>query len=501
MSEHTKFLAIDLGAESCRAFIISFNGESIEMEEIYRFANGPVEIFGSLYWNAYSIYEGIIEALRRCYPTTIQSLGIDSWAVDFGLLDACGELLSTPRNYRGPHTEGMVELALERATAERIYGSTGIQFMRINTLCQLLGLEDAPQVVIADRLLLIPDLMNYWLTGRTAAEYTNATTTQLYSHVTGNWDRDLMARLGITERIFPDIVEPGSMVGPVRPQVSLKSGASEALPVVSVASHDTASAIAAVPAEGENFAYISSGTWSLVGVETDGPVLTPEAREANFTNEGGFGGKIRFLKNVMGLWILQECRRAWEASGHDLSYEQLVALAKESQPFAFVFDPDSPELLEPGDMPTRLRNLDRVGGQAYPADLGTVARSVFESLALRYASVLSRVTELSGVDPDTVHMVGGGSRNELLCQMTADATGLPVAAGPVEATAIGNGLVQAHALGYISGLDEMRRVVRNSSKITRYEPAQERSAWLEAGERLRRIFASTTNEKGVPGVE
>lgn len=492
---------MDLGAESCRALVVGFDGERLELEEVHRFENGPVEIPGGLYWNAIGIYEGILEVLDRASPAELvpESVGIDSWAVDFGLLDARGELLSAPRNHRGPHTQGMVERALQRVPAQRIYGSTGIQFMRINTLCQLLGMEGSPQLEVADRLLLIPDLMNYWLTGIAAAEYTNATTTQLYSHAAGEWDRALMGELGIPGDIFPEVVEPGVVLGPLRPEVSSSTGAPEGLPVISVASHDTASAVAAVPAEGEDFAYISSGTWSLVGVETDEPVLTAEAREANFTNEGGFGGKIRFLKNVMGLWILQECRRAWEDSGHGFSYEQIMALAGDARPFAFVFDPDSSELLEPGDMPARLKALCERGRQTFPAETGAIARGVFESLALRYAAVLDRVSGLSGVEPERLHVVGGGSRNELLCQMTADATGLPVVAGPVEATAIGNGLVQAHALGYISSLDEMRQVVRNSSALERYEPARDRGPWIEASERVRDTSASATDEKGAQG--
>lgn len=501
MTPDANFLAVDLGAESCRAFAVGFDGERLHLEEVYRFNNGPVEILGGLYWNAIGIYEGILEALERAGASGLfpRSMGIDSWAVDFGLLDSGGELLSSPRNHRGPHTRGTIELVLDRVPAERIYGSTGIQFMPINTLCQLLGLERSPQLAVANRLLLVPDLMNYWLTGMEAAEYTNATTTQLYSHAAGDWDRALMNELGIPGGIFPEVVAPGSVLGSVRPEVSRRTGSPEDLTVVSVSSHDTASAVVAVPAEDEDFAYISSGTWSLVGVETDRAVLTAEAREANFTNEGGFGGKIRFLKNVMGLWILQECRRAWECSGDSVSYERLVALAREAEPFGFVFDPDSPELLAPGDMPARLRALCESGDTAYPEDAGAVTRGILESLALRYAEVLDRVAYLSGVQPGTVHVVGGGSRNQLLCQMTADATGLPVVAGPVEATAIGNALVQAHALGYISGLDEMRRVVRDSFPLEHYEPARDREAWLAARERLGLASASATDERGVHG--
>jgi rhamnulokinase len=339
---------------------------------------------------------------------------------------------------------------------------------------------------VADTLLLIPDLINYWLTGEKTCEFTNATTTQLYDLEAEGWAEDLLQKMSLPDSIFPKIVPPATKLGSLLPEVAREVGLDAQLPVVTVASHDTASAVVAVPAEGDDFAYISSGTWSLVGVETAQPVVTQEAMDANFTNEGGFGGRTRFLKNVMGLWLLQECRRIWAQQGQEHSYEELALLAEEAPASATLVDPDHPSFLTPGDMPSRIRRFCEATGQRPPDALEQVARCIFESLALKYQWVVTQAGEIAGQNVEAVHIVGGGSQNSLLCQLTADATRLPVLAGPVEATALGNVMVQAYARGHVKSLEEIRDVVRRSTDINRYTPGADAAEWDE----LRGKFSS-----------
>jgi rhamnulokinase len=338
-------------------------------------------------------------------------------------------------------------------------------------------------------LLLIPDLINYWLTGERACEFTNATTTQLYGLEAGGWARDLLQRMSLPVDVFPKIVPPATELGPLLPEVAEEVGLGVNLPVVAVASHDTASAVVAVPAEEESFAYVSSGTWSLVGVETPQPVVTQEAMDANFTNEGGFGGRTRFLKNVMGLWILQECRRIWAQEVQEYSYEELAQFAEEEPASGPLVDPDHPSFLAPGDMPSRIRRICEATDQRPPEEVGQVARCIFESLALKYQWVVEQAAEIAGQNVEAIHIVGGGSQNSLLCQLTADATRLPVMAGPVEATALGNVMVQAYARGYVGSLEEIRAVVRRSTDINRYTPGGDTDEWDE----LREKFSSVMN--------
>jgi rhamnulokinase len=345
-------------------------------------------------------------------------------------------------------------------------------------------MRGSPLLEAAESLLLIPDLMNYWLTGEKACELTNATTTQLYGLEAGGWAQDLLQRMTLPAGVFPKIVPPAAELGPLLPEVAEEVGLSAQLPVVAVASHDTASAVVAVPAEGENFAYVSSGTWSLVGVETPQPVVTQEAMEANFTNEGGFGGRTRFLKNVMGLWLLQECRRIWAQEGQEYSYEELARLAEEAPASGPLVDPDHPSFLEPGDMPSRIRRFCEATGQQLPEEPGHVARCVFESLALKYRWVVEQAGEIAGQNVEAIHVVGGGSQNSLLCQLTADAIGLPVLAGPVEATALGNVMVQAYSRGHVESLEEIRAVVRRSTEIDRYAPGGDPDEWDELREKF-----------------
>jgi rhamnulokinase len=474
------YLAIDLGAESGRALLGDFDGEKITLREVHRFPNIPVQLPDGLYWDALRIYAEIKDSLGQAGGA--RSIGVDSWGVDFGLLDRDGTLTSNPRHYRDSRTDGMMERVEQRVSRAEVYGSTGIQFMPINTLYQLLSMEGSPLLEAAETMLLIPDLMGYWLTGRKISEYTVASTTALYG-LNGGWAEGLIEKLGIPPDIFPEVMEPGEQVGTLLPHVAEETGLDE-LPVVAVASHDTASAVVAVPARGESFAYISSGTWSLVGLETSEPVTSEAAMEQNFTNEGGFGGTNRFLKNVMGLWILQECRRTWARQGREYPYAELARLAEEAPPFGPLVDPDDPVFLAPGDMPARLTDYCRRTGQKPGEEPGEVARCVLESLALKYRFVLERAEETSGRAVEEVHVVGGGSRNELLCRLTAEACGRPVVAGPVEATALGNVMVQAHAAGEVGSLAQMREVVRRSAEPKTYEPGEEKSGWEEAYGRL-----------------
>lgn len=494
MDDVAAFLAIDLGAESGRVLLGMFDGQQVTLEELHRFPNEPVKTTDGLHWDILRIFAEIKAGLSKATSLEhLESLGVDSWAVDFGLLDREGALISNPYNHRDPRTEGMIERAFERVEKEEIYRTTGIQFIRINTLYQLLALEDSPLLEAADSLLLIPDLINYWLTGEKACELTNATTTQLYDVEAGKWAWKLMGKMFLPADIFPELVPPAARVGTLLPEVAEEVDLSRDLQITTAASHDTASAVVAVPAEGKKFAYISSGTWSLVGVETPRPVLTQEAMNSNFTNEGGFGGTTRFLKNVMGLWLLQECRRTWEQGGEGYSYEELERLARETPAFGPVVAPDHPSFLVPGDMPSRIKSFCMATGQEAPEQPGKIARCVLESLALKYRIVLEQASEITGQRIEVVHIVGGGSRNTLLCQLTADAMRMPVLAGPVEATALGNVMVQALASGHVETLEEIRTVVRRSVEVSRYTPEDDKDGWDKFKNRFLEISDAAPN--------
>jgi rhamnulokinase len=476
------YLAVDLGAESGRVVLGRFDGGRVSLEEIHRFPNDPVRLPDGLHWDALRIFSEIKTGLAKVLREgEIDGIGVDSWGVDFGLLDGNGALVSNPYHHRDARTDGMMDEAFGLMPKQEIYDTTGIQFLPINTLYQLLAMRGSSLLEAAETMLLIPDLINYWLTGETTCEYTNATTTQLLDLETGGWSEDLLARMDIPSRVVARIVPPGTELGPLLPEVTEEVGSGP--PVFAVASHDTASAVVAVPAEGRDFAYISSGTWSLVGVETPEPVVTSGAMEANFTNEGGFGGRTRFLKNVMGLWLLQECRRQWAREGQEYSYEELANLAEDA-PSGPLVDPDHPAFLAPGDMVSRIRSFCEETGQAPPDGPASVARCVFESLALKYRHAIEQGGSLAGRTARTINVVGGGSQNALLCQLTADASGLPVVAGPVEATAFGNVMVQAFAQDRVGSLDEIRETVRRSVGVLEYEPQGEGDRWQESFERL-----------------
>jgi len=486
-----RYLAIDLGAESGRMSVGELSDGRLALEEAHRFENIPVRLPDGLYWDALRIFHEIKQGLRRAASTFggIDSIGICTWGVDFALLDRSGKLVSNPMHYRDGRTERGMRAVAERLSRHEIYARTGIQFMPINTLNQLATMLDEPQLDVADALLLVPDLFDYWLSGEKLGERTFASTTQIYDVTSREWSWPLIDAMGFPRRLFQELVDPGKVIGPLLPDTAREAAFPEPPAVVTTASHDTASAVVAAPGTG-NFAYISSGTWSLVGVELPDPVLTNEAREANFTNEEGFGATTRFLKNVMGLWILQESRRTWAQAGYERSYDELVRVAEAAPAFASFIDPDDSSFLAPGDMPGRIRAFHERTGQRPASEVGAVARCILESLALKYHVVLEQAEKLAGRSIDTVHIVGGGARNHLLNQMVADASGLHVSAGPTEATSLGNLLVQAYAGGELSSVDEMRSVVRASVEVAHYEPASERAAWDEAFERFSGLVAA-----------
>jgi rhamnulokinase len=460
-------LAFDLGAESGRAILGRYDGSTLTLEERARFANRPVRLPDGLYWDVLAVYREMTEALQVLRRERLRSVGIDSWGVDFGLLDSDGTLVANPLHHRDGRGAGAMERAFERVSSDRIYERTGIQFMPINTLYQLLALEGTATLANAQRLLLIPDLLGYWLSGEAVAEATNASTTQLLDVHTGDWAWSLIEELLLPGRLFPPVVEAGSVLGPLRRGVIEAAGLSSSCSAVAVASHDTASAVVTIPAHA-GAAYISSGTWSLVGIELDAPVLGRTARTANLTNERGFGGTIRLLKNVMGLWLVQEFRRAWPGDDPP-GYDELVQMAAVAPAGGPLFDPDDRSLLEPGDMPARIRALCSGAGSASDG-MGVLMRAIFESLACKYRLVLDQLEAASGRRVDVVHMIGGGAQNTLLCSLTASVTGRAVIAGPVEAAAIGNLLVQLHAFGEVGSLAEMREIVRRSTPVVEYEP-------------------------------
>lgn len=469
------FAAVDLGASSGRVMAGRVGPGVLELEEVRRFPNRPVRVNGTLHWDILGLYGNILDGLRAA-PAGLASVGIDSWAVDYGLLDADGRLIGNPVHYRDARTDGVMDRIRAEVGDDLLYQTSGLQFLPFNTVYQLA----ADDLSRAATLLMVPDLLAHWLTGAVGAERTNASTTGLLDVRDGAWSRDLLARLGLPAGILPPIREPGEVLGTLRPDVAEETGRPATLPVVAVGSHDTASAVAAVPATTGRFAYISCGTWSLVGVELSEPVLTEASRKANFTNEGGVDGTVRYLRNVMGLWLLQESMRAW--GNPDLP--SLLAEAADVPGLRSLIDPDDPEFLPPGDMPARIAAHCRRRGFPEPATRAETVRCVMDSLALAHRATLRQASRLSGQEIDVVHLVGGGSRNELLCRLTADASGLPVVAGPVEATALGNVLTQARAHGLAGSLAESRALVAATQPLRRYEPSGDDARWAEAAARL-----------------
>ncbi|MEU6819561.1 rhamnulokinase family protein [Streptomyces atriruber] len=474
-----RFAAVDLGASSGRVMVGRVGPDSLDLKEVHRFPNTPVRTGPTLHWDILALYAGVLEGLRAAGQ--VASVGIDSWAVDYGLLDADGALLGNPVHYRDRRTEGIAEQVWSRVPAHELYGATGLQYAPFNTLFQLVAARGTPQFAAARHAVLIPDLIAYWLTGELGTELTNASTTQLLDPRTGKWAHEVAGRVGIDLDLFPALRRPGDPAGLLLPHVLEETGLRGPVPVTAVASHDTASAVAAVPAAADaDFAYLCTGTWSLAGLELDAPVLTEASREANFTNELGIDGTVRYLRNIMGLWLLQECLRAWRHPDP----ADLLAAAADAEPLRSVVDAGAPEFLAPGRMPDRIAEACRASGQPAPSTPAETTRCVLDSLALAHRRAVEDAQRLAGRSVDAVHLVGGGARNALLCQLTADACGLPVLAGPAEASALGNVLVQARAHGLLADRAEARALVARSQPPTRYEPRGGSARWRAAEERL-----------------
>jgi rhamnulokinase len=475
----TVALAVDLGASGGRVVSGAFDGRLLELEEIHRFDNGPVAMGGQLIWDLPRLWQEVVAGLRAAavrHGGGVASVGVDTWGVDFSFLTADDALLANPVCYRDPRTRGMLAAAERIVPREEIFAATGLQFMEINSLYQLLALRDrrAPVLEAADRLLMIPDLFHWLLSGQRSNERTNATTSQCFDPRAGDWAFELLERFGLPRRIFGPVIEPGTDLGPLRPEVAAETGLG-ATRVLVPGTHDTASAVVAVPAaeppsSRPDWCYVSLGTWALIGAELDRPLVTPECLALNFTNEGGVGGTTRLLKNVCGLWLVQQCRAAWRRQGKEWTWDQLTALAAEAPPLATLVDPDDPALVAPADMPEAIRSLARAAGEPVPESTAAVVRTALESVAAAIRRRIGELDSLLGRRIGRVHVVGGGVKNRLLCQMIADATGRPVVAGPVEATAIGNLLVQLVARDGVVDLRAMRQIVRDSFEPETFTP-------------------------------
>ena len=486
-----KMLAIDLGASSGRGIIGEFDGKKLSIRENHRFSNDPVLVNGSFMWDILRIFHEIKNSIRNCAVSDdrdIKTIGIDTWGVDFGLLDKTGNLLENPYCYRDRRTDGIYTEAYKRIPKEKLYNITGLQYLPFNTIFQLLALSMRRPHVFdnAETLLMTPDLLNYFLTGIKKTEYTIASTSALLDAKKRTWDKELFAPMGIPEKLFTEIVQPGNILGGLLPEVLEDVGDIKAQ-VVNVAGHDTGSAIAAVPAKGDNFVYISSGTWSLMGTESKEPIINEKSALYDFTNEGGINDTIRVLRNVAGLWLEQESIRQWEREGEKTTFNELSEMAVKCEPCKSLINVDSPEFMAPGNMPERICDFCKKTGQYVPQTKGEIVRCIFDSLALTYRRTLSQINELQGIKSEYINIVGGGTKETVLCQFTADSCGIPVYAGPVEATAIGNIAVQMMSQKEISRLREAREIIADSFEVVRYEP-QNTAMWDDAYARYEKLL-------------
>lgn len=461
MKKHN-FLAFDIGATSGRAVVGVLDGVKFEMHEISRFPNDMLEIHGRHYWNIFSLFSSLKESLRVCAREgiAIDSIGIDTWGVDFGCIGADGSILGLPRAYRDPYTEGEPERFFGKISRETVYGLTGIQVMNFNSLYQLSAMtrEGFSPLLAAEKILFIPDLLSYMLTGNMVCEYTDASTSQILNPATKRFEPSLLRAAGVKPTLLEPVVMPGTKVGTLTDEIAESTGVGK-VPVIAVAGHDTASAVAAVPAEGNNFAYLSSGTWSLMGIETEEPIINEASFRHNFTNEGGIEGTTRFLKNITGMWLLEQCRREWEKEGVKYSYQEIVEMAQSASGFTGTVNPDDARFSNPESMTSAIASYCSQAGVPVPENHAQYVRCIFSSLAGRYGQVLDMLREIAPFPIEKLHVIGGGSKNALLNRMTADVTGIPVVAGPSEATAIGNCMVQAKAAGIVSDRKEMRRLI------------------------------------------
>lgn len=482
MSETASYIAVDLGAESGRVMLGTIADGKLHLEEMHRFDNGPVETDGSLRWDfdrlLSEVKTGIGLATKKADGEPL-GIGVDTWGVDFGLIGGDGRLIEAPYHYRDSRTNGMMDKAFERMPKREIYRNTGIQFMQLNSLYQVLAmrLTDSPALARTKKLIFMADLLSYFLCGKAFGEYTLASTSQMMDMASGQWSEAIFEKLGLPIEIMPEIVMPGTVVGSLTDEVAREIGCGK-IPVIAIGSHDTASAVLGVPGSGHNWAYLSSGTWSLMGVELPKAIINERTFDYGFTNEGGVQNTIRLLKNIMGLWLVQECKRQWQRERQDLSYGELTDMASKAKPFFAHVDCDCSDFLAPGDMPARINNYLSQTGQPTTDDKGQMVRLILESLALKYRSTLEAIEDVTGQTIDVLHIVGGGIQNELLCQFAADASGKRVVTGPIEATASGNILMQAIAAGRLKGIDEARAIVRHSFDLKEYHP-QNASLWTQ----------------------
>ena len=478
-----KMLAIDLGASSGRGIVGSFDGEKLTLRENHRFSNDPVITNGRMYWDILRIFHEIKQSITKTVleKDDVRTIGIDTWGVDYAFLDRHGRMLANPTHYRDTRTQGMPDYVNGILPLDELYSRGGIQCINFNTIFQLAAEKRFNPEVFeqAEHFLNIPDLLNYFLTGNIANEYTILSTGAFLDAKARAYDYEVLEKLGIPTRLFGPIVQPGHKVGKLLPQVLGETGKTDA-EVITVASHDTASAVIAVPTQEEDFIYISSGTWSLMGTELKDPLINAQSQTLNLTNEGGAMGTIRFLKNIMGLWLIQESRRQWRREGKEYSFAQMEAWAKESKPFQCFINPDDDSFATPGNMPEKVREYCRRTGQHVPETVGEVVRCIYESLSLKYRMTAESIESLMGRKAKVIHVVGGGTKDHFLSQMTADACGIPVAAGPEEATAIGNLMMQAIAAGEVADLKQARAIVAASFDLKHYEPSSDRAIWDEA---------------------
>lgn len=468
------FFAVDLGATSGRTIIGKIDEEKVVLEEMTRFPNNLIQTGGQFYWDIYALYNEVIRGLRECARRgiAVQSIGIDTWGVDFVFVGSDGQILRNPRAYRDPHTFAAMDDYLATVCDKRkLYDITGIQLMNFNTIFQLYAQskEAGSRLPQTDKILFMPDLLAYMLTGEMVCEYTDASTSGLINPRTRDFQRDLLERLGINPSLLLDITQPGTKVGVLKKELCEETGM-EAVPVIAVAGHDTASAIAAVPASGENFAYLSSGTWSLMGIESKTPIIDEKSYEYNLTNEGGIEGTTRFLKNITGMWLLEQSRKTWEAEGREYSYAQMEAMAREAIDFPSTINPDDPRFAAPKDMYAEIKAALQESGQRVPENDGEMISCIYHSLTKRYKEVIGMLQGFASFKIEKLHVIGGGSANKLMCQLTADTLGIPVIAGPMEGTAIGNIMLQAKVAGLVGDRWDMRRIIGNSIQTITYEP-------------------------------
>lgn len=476
-----RVLAFDFGASSGRAIIGCFDGEKITLEEVHRFSNDPVSVGGTVYWDVLRLFHEIKQGIIKARMAGgFDSIGIDTWGVDFGLIDAEGKLMENPIHYRDTRTVGLVDEAFKTMPKEKLYGITGIQFMELNTLFQFISLKKYRPWMLerADKMLFMPDLFAYMLTGKMCAEYSIASTSQLIDLDTRSWSKDILDAFGIKESIFAPLVKPGTVLGTLTPEICEECGV-DPVPVISVCGHDTQSAITSVPCENGNFAFLSSGTWSLFGTELEKPIVNETSLNINITNEGGFDDTVGFLKNIIGLWLIQESRRQWQRQGEDYSYADLEREALAAEPFKCFIDPDAPEFVPHGNIPKRVQEFCEKTGQYVPQTVGEIMRCIYESLAMKYKLTFEKLCECTERDYPVIHVIGGGTKDTLLCQLTANSCNRTVKAGPIEATVMGNVAVQLMSDKAVADISEARKIVAASSELKTYEP-KDVDKWEEA---------------------